>query len=220
MQNIADGKIPDFSQISLDSEENRVRRSLDEDGDKNDVSLLREKRDKIAGDIDTYNRPHVVKESAILDEINLLKEPVKNDIKDKTSIDNMFKQLYSVRGDKRSAINRAVKLEDALKRKLLNINGGSSSVLSIIKRVHDDISAGNSKDLRKLGKDLAKLEAKGFIKIKSMNRGTAQSAVRTKVSHRPKTIEIKEDPDEYYKYGVDSSGELENWTLRFYGTGP
>lgn len=220
MQNIAEGKIPDFSEVSLDSDENRVRRSLDEDGDINDVSLLREKRDKIVGDIDRYNRPHVVKKSAILDEINVLKEPVKNGIKDKTSIDHMFKQLYSVRGDKRSAINKAVKLEDALKRKLLNINRGSSSVLSIIKRVHDDISAGNSKDLRKLGKDLAKLEAKGFIKTKPRNKGAAQSAVRTKVSHRPKTIEIKEDPDEYYKYGVDSSGELENWTLRFYGTGP
>jgi len=204
---------------NIRTERIRLRRSLDKT-DRNDRSLLREKRSKIVDDEDE-DGPHVVKRSAIFSELY----PSRNSITKKSTIEKVFKKLQAVGGgNKRSAVRKAVKLEGDLKKKLLNMNQEGSSVIDIIKRVHDDISSGNSKDLRKLEKDLASLEtskASGKQNIETIKQQIKidRSAVRTKVARKPNKIG-GQDPDEYYKYGVDSSGELENWTLRFYGTGP
>lgn len=123
---------------------------------------------------------------------------------------------------KRSAVRKATDISTARDAREKPTSKESSSVLNIIKRVHDDIAVGNSKDLRRLEAELARLEGismsesneqvNSFEKLAS---GGRINTVRTKVSKK-----YREDPDEYYKYGATASGILESWTLHFYGTGP
>ena len=154
--------------------------------------------------------PHVVKRSAIFSD---LYSPESSQFK--------LRKKLQFENERRSAVKKAYKLEEALKRKIVSMRKESSSVLNIIKRVHDDISVGDSKDLRVLEKELSQLEN---AKHNSLYNGESlieqkTPLVRTKVSRKP-LRESKDDPDEYYKYGVTKSGELETWTLLFYGTGP
>ncbi|XP_012557310.1 uncharacterized protein LOC100202203 isoform X1 [Hydra vulgaris] len=159
---------------------------------------------------DEEEGPHVVKRSAIFSDLYL---PENSNFK--------LRKKLRFENERRSAVKKAYKLEEALKRKIISMRKESSSVLNIIKRVHDDISIGDSKDLRVLEKQLSQLEN---AKYNSLYNGESQieqntPLVRTKVSRKPPR-ESRDDPDEYYKYGVTKSGELETWTLLFYGTGP
>lgn len=144
---------------------------------------------------------------------------------------------------KRSAVKKALSLEGTLQRKLVSMRKESSTVLDIIKRVHNDITRGDSKDLRILEKELSKLESSSSLS--SSSRSSIQTIQRRKSEEplvkliklmeqsensgvRDDVVQVgpgetsddgKQNPDEYYKYGTATSGILVNWTLKFYGTG-
>ena len=197
----------------------RRRRSILSESD-TDENLNRQKRNAIVDDVidgdSEDDGPHVVKRSAIFSELYPSKSSETHDKKGKVPTQPVT--------EKRTAIQKAISLEGNLKEKLLSMKKESSSVLNIMKRVHDDIAVGDSTDLRDLEKQLASLDSKNkniLDSVNSENTVDDNSSSRTKVSKKPRAgkYDIK-DPDEYYKYGVDSSGELLEWTIKFYGTGP
>ena len=216
----------------------RSRRDVDveEDtgSDENDESnflLTRSKRsdeqdenDDEEEDDDDKSGPHVVKRSAILSEFIPSKKSQRSRARSNVHVrtKGASKGVSTRTGSKRSGVRKSDIL-DAKKTELKE----SSSVLNIIKRVHDDIALGNSKDLRTLESELAKLEGisisesneqvKTFETMAKNNKQREGASVRTRVAKT--RVKEKEDPDEYYKYGATASGKLESWTLHFYGTG-
>ena len=175
---------------SIDVRSQRRRRSVDEtvtdvnlQSDKqikdklSNVTVYREKRDKIVDDYDDFdtddfeNEPHVVKRSAIfgsldssVDESNdaIVRGSTVQDPRTKRQADDDDDEEDGAdsEGERRQLVSerRVSSLEESLRKKLLSMNTQSKSVLKLLKRVHDDISGGNTDDLFKLEAEIAGME--------------------------------------------------------------
>ena len=210
---------------SLDLSDEELPKNIDR---QTDATLFRFKRDIIEQeDDDDEEGPHVVKRSAIISEFYPSKKPGISTTNGKRSSEHrsakrIINSHKSNVSSKRSAVRKSTDFDSTEKNSRNKpLSRESSSVLNIIKRVHDDIAIGNSKDLRRLESELAKLEgismSESNEQVNNFEKLAKQriNTVRAKV-----TKKYREDPDEYYKYGASASGILESWTLHFYGTGP
>lgn len=207
----------------------RRRRSVLNENQSAEDELYRPKRSDIIDDVESDDNdedgPHVVKRSAIFSELYPSKRSsfVDTGAGQELSPTKKYRTdiVKDTAADKRSAVKKALSLEGTLKQKLFSMKKESSSVLNIMKRVHDDIAVGDSTDLRMLEKQLSKLESKSSVSIAESNalkdiENEKDSLVRAKVFKKPN--KIQQDPDEYYKYGAAASGQIETWTIKFYGT--
>ena len=143
------------------------------------ATVYREKRDKIIDDYDDdgtdddfENEPHVVKRSAIFSELGPSQTPkIVRVVDDDEEPDEHSQELRTKResdegnddnfeSDRNSSPHKrkVSSLEDALRKKLLSMKTQSKSVLKLLKRVHEDISSGNTDDLFQLEAEIAKIE--------------------------------------------------------------
>ena len=141
------------------------------------ATMYREKRNKIIEDYDDNdtddfeNEPHVVKRSAIFgsldsslieeDDAEFGKEKIGEDPRTKRQADDENEEDGDDAEGERSQMaseRRVSSLEDTLRKKLLSMKTQSKSVLKLLKRVHEDISVGDTEDLFKLEAEIADIE--------------------------------------------------------------
>lgn len=280
-----------YESLDSDSHKSRRRRSIEEqspdlreqkgsqkaENSLSNVAVYREKRDKIIEDdydedesSDFENEPHVVKRSAIF--VDLDSSPTKNSIvmeddgesrsKRQTDDDNEENDDDSEGERRQMPGQRVSSLEETLRKKLLSMKTQSKSVLKLLKRVHEDISDGNTNDLFKLEAEIADIEQREnvgrkpgeeergkshktktkkkktkhtkYIKsaeqlktksvtpnIKSNSQSSSEKSRNDDAiddAEEQEKLAYKTNPDEYLRYGAGNTGELESWTLVFYGT--
>ena len=169
-----------------------------------DTTVYREKRDKIIDDYDGdgsddfENEPHVVKRSAIFgslesssaseNDANVREEKIKEDPRIKRQVDEESEEEgEDSEGERRQLASerRVSSLEENLRKKLLSMKTQSRSVLKLLKRVHQDISGGNTEDLFKLEAEIADIEKRGKEKIDKLSN-TEESSSRKSNSHKKK----------------------------------
>ena len=226
----------------------RRRRSIDEtgtdvnvQGDKriksklSNVTVYREKRDKIVDDYDDFgtddfeNEPHVVKRSAIfgsldssVDERNdaIAKESTTQDPRMKRQADDEDDEEdgADAEGERRQLVSerRVSSLEESLRRKLLSMNTQSKSVLKLLKRVHDDISGGNTNDLFKLEAEIAGMEKRerevggnsNSIEEKSSRKSKNQKKTEKRKNHERSKEKLKaKSVTPYLKHNAQFTSE-------------
>ena len=141
--------------------------------DSSDRAVYRQKRDKIIDDYDNNgddgdyeNEPHVVKRSAIFGDLDSLQEP-ENGNKEMRSRREAEDDESNDEEQPPSRKQKVSSLEDALRTKLLSMKTQSKAVLKLLKRVHEDISSGNTEDLFKLEADIANVEKRDKEKQES-----------------------------------------------------
>ena len=193
------------------------------------ATVYREKRNKIIDDYDDYdtddfeNEPHVVKRSAIFgsldsslveeDDAEFGKEKVEEDPRTKRQADDENEEDGDdPEGERRqmASVRRVSSLEGSLRKKLLSMKTQSKSVLKLLKRVHEDISGGDTEDLFKLEAEIADIEKREKEKLgkfgdreekhpqkskshKKIEKHTNREKTKEKLKAKSVTPDIKEN---------------------------
>ena len=164
------------------------------------VTVYREKRDKIIDDYDDdensdfENEPHVVKRSAIFGSLDSSStemtgsEKGGEESRSKRQTDDDNEDEDDGERRQMTSERRVSSLEETLRKKLLSMKTQSKSVLRLLKRVHEDISGGNTDDLFKLEAEIANIEKRekklGKDSEKEDKRSRKDKSHKKKETHR------------------------------------